>query len=73
MKRTYKAPSLTSHGTVSKITAASLDSGKSDLLYGTSRGTVPGNGGSFDACVTADQESCRNAAGAAGRSGNLRP
>ncbi|GEM_PF-6000831 len=72
MKKLYEAPRLLIHGTVSEITAASLDSKKNDFIYGTALGTQPSNGGSFDACVTTNLETCRNQAGAQGRSSQLR-
>jgi hypothetical protein len=72
MKKLYAAPRLLNHGTVSEITAESLDSNKSDFIYGTALGTQSGNGGSFDACVTQDLQTCRKQAGAQGRSSQLR-
>lgn len=72
MKTSYQAPKLITHGTVSEITAASLNSGKEDFIFGTVLGTQPGNGGSFDACVTPDRQSCVNQAASQGRTNRLR-
>jgi hypothetical protein len=51
MKRAYSTPTLINYGSVSEITEANLSNKNDDFLFGTVQGTVPGNGGSLDACV----------------------
>lgn len=51
MKKSYQAPTLNSHGTVSKLTAASGEIGFQDLFFGRP-GTTPARGsGTLNACI----------------------
>ncbi len=51
MKKSYQAPRLNSHGTVSKLTAASGELSPTDLFFGRA-GTTPTQGtGSLNACI----------------------
>ncbi|AFZ00938.1 lasso peptide [Calothrix sp. PCC 6303] len=62
MKTAYSSPRLINHGNVSQVTQANLANKTSDLLFGTVQGTVPGNGGSLDACIFPKNDSrCKGA------------
>ncbi|RAM51550.1 MAG: putative RiPP precursor [Hapalosiphonaceae cyanobacterium JJU2] len=51
MKKSYQAPKLNSHGTVSKLTASSGEFGFQDLFFGRP-GTEPTKGnGTLNACI----------------------
>ncbi len=54
MKKSYQAPTLNSHGTVSKLTEASGELGFQDLFFGRP-GTTPTKGvGTINACIQID-------------------
>jgi hypothetical protein len=61
MKKAYSAPRLFNHGNISEVTEANLTSNASDQIFGTQQGTVPGPGGSLDACVSRDIRKCQGA------------
>ena len=50
MKKSYQEPKLNSHGTVSKLTAASGELGFSDFFFAAKGNPTPGNG-SLNVCV----------------------
>jgi hypothetical protein len=50
MKKSYQAPRLNSHGTVSKLTAASGELGFNDFFFAAKGNPTKGNG-SLNVCV----------------------
>ena len=58
MKKSYEAPKLTNHGTVSSITEASATGSPVDTVFGED-GSVLGNlTGTVDACTSGDLIDC---------------
>jgi hypothetical protein len=51
MKKSYQAPTLNSHGTVSKLTEASGELGFQDLFFGRPGETPKGGNGTLNACI----------------------
>lgn len=58
MKKSYEAPKLTNHGTVSSITEASNNGSPVDTVFGENGLPIGNLTGSFDACTSADQVDC---------------
>ncbi|NEU76653.1 lasso RiPP family leader peptide-containing protein [Hassallia byssoidea VB512170] len=52
MKKSYEAPQLVKHGSVSNITAYSFDSKDGDVFYGQTNATNQNGTGSLNACIT---------------------
>ncbi|MBW4630354.1 MAG: lasso peptide [Iphinoe sp. HA4291-MV1] len=52
MKKTYEAPKLLNHGSISEITALTGGSNRTDFLFGTDGQTaLSSSQGSLDACI----------------------
>jgi hypothetical protein len=51
MKKTYNAPTLTSHGSVSQLTGFTFDFSAGDILFGQTDASNQGGTGSLNACV----------------------
>ena len=58
MKKSYKAPKLTNHGTVSSITEASVQGTPVDTVFGEDGSVLDNLTGSFDACTSGDLVDC---------------
>lgn len=55
--KTYLPPQLTEYGDISTATADSRENNTDDTFFSLN-GPQPGLGGSFDTCVTPDDENC---------------
>jgi hypothetical protein len=55
--KTYTPPALTEYGDVTSATADSRENNTNDTFFSLN-GPQPGQGGSFDTCVTPDDENC---------------
>jgi len=53
MKKAYKAPQLTNHGSINTVTQVSNDDNRIDTLFGPPGGTTPvsADQGSVNACI----------------------
>ena len=58
MKRSYEAPKLINHGTVSNLTAASSESAPSDFVFGEQGEVIGTITGTLDACSFGDMRQC---------------
>lgn len=58
--KNYQTPSLVEYGNAALVTADSRENNTADTFFGLN-GPQPGQGGSFDTCVTANDVRCLRA------------